>query len=62
MGKDGLRMTDAIEGTLMPSPHTVSAEQVAAFADRVGPNNRPLQSPWAREVLEERAPSLASVR
>ena len=45
--------SEGVRWMVMQTPREVSGAQVQAFASLVGPNNRPLQPVWAREVLEE---------
>lgn len=54
--------SEGVRWMLMQTPRSVSTEQVAAFSALVGPNNRPLQPLWAREVLQEGSQTIAGIR
>ena len=54
--------SEGVRWMVMQTPRRVSAEQVHAFSALVGPNNRPVQSTGAREVLQERAFNIAGNR
>ena len=54
--------SEGVRWMLMQTPVQASQAQVEAFAGLVGPNNRPLQSTGAREILQESSPHIATNR